>query len=589
MIGKTIGKYRFVEKIGRGGMGVVYRAVDETLDRPVAVKVISPELVEEELVRRFRAEAQTLAKVNHPNIATVYELFRDGDQLMMVMELVSGQTFEQLIERGGPLPVERAVALVAQVLDALGHAHGVGIVHRDLKPANLMLTDSGVAKVMDFGIARVIGAERMTSDGLMVGTPAYMAPEQVRGEDVDGRADLYAIGMVLYRMLTGKLPFKADTAVAMIQSQLNATPAPARELRPDLPGWLDTVLMRALAKRTDDRFQSADEFRRALGALAPAMDDLTIAPRSATRGPVTPSAAVPAPAAPGGGPATTTLVMNRSHLAVAGALVVLLVVGIGVLAWLSLRRPAATGEPVGAPAAAADQASNPSPTPTEAGAGPAPGAPGAVPPESPAAAGAAAVPATTAVIAPPKAAPPSKPAGSLPAAAASAPDRGAAPASAGTTAARRGRAATGPASPATAAPAVPEVAFPPTVVRDVRAVISSDGRDSKLVDAILTFSERSITAADERNGTTLKTFPYDAVKRAVYSRARNPRGPGGADLQVPGGVPQGNIFSRGPRLWVLLETADDRLLLRLDPQAVRPLLELLQQRTKAPLERFEDP
>jgi hypothetical protein len=126
-------------------------------------------------------------------------------------------------------------------------------------------------------------------------------------------------------------------------------------------------------------------------------------------------------------------------------------------------------------------------------------------------------------------------------------------------------------------------------VRDVRAIISSDGRDSKMLDAILTFSERSITAADARNGTTLKSFPYDAVKRAVYARARNPRGPGGADLQVPGGVPQGNIFSRGPRLWVLLETADDRLLLRLDPQAVRPLLELLQQRTKAPLERFEDP
>src|SRR3954470_5928973 len=284
MVGKTLGKYRIVEKIGRGGMGVVYRGVDETLDRQVAIKAISPELVEEDLVRRFRAEAVTLAKVNHPNIATVYELFREDDSLLMVMELVRGQTFEQLIERTGALPAERAIGLVRQVLDALGHAHRAGIVHRDLKPANLMLTDDGAVKVMDFGIARVSGTERMTSDGLMVGTPAYMAPEQVRGEEVDGRTDLYAVGVILYRLVTGKLPFKAETAVSMIQSQLNDQPTPAREVRTELPDWLDAVLMRSLAKRPADRYQTAEEYRRALDSLdafSSRPEDITVATPSA--------------------------------------------------------------------------------------------------------------------------------------------------------------------------------------------------------------------------------------------------------------------------------------------------------------------
>ena len=334
MVGKTIGKYRIVEKIGRGGMGVVYLGVDETLDRKVAIKAISPELVEDDLVRRFRAEAVTLARVNHPNIAAVYELFRDDDQLLMVMELVSGQTFEQLIDRTGPMAVERAASLTAQILDALGHAHRAGIVHRDLKPANLMLTDAGVVKVMDFGIARVSGTERMTSDGFMVGTPAYMAPEQVRGEDVDGRTDLYAVGVVFYRLLTAKLPFKAETAVAMIHSQLNEAPTPARAVRAELPDWLDAVLMRSLAKWPADRYQNAEEFRRALdslgelGALAPLSDDVTIA----TPTPAPASAVTPA------GPHATTLVLNRSHLAVAGGFGAMLLVVIGLLAWVALRR-----------------------------------------------------------------------------------------------------------------------------------------------------------------------------------------------------------------------------------------------------------
>src|SRR5688572_18573515 len=182
MIGETIGKYRIVARLGRGGMGTVYRAVDETLDRDVAIKVLNPGLTETDLLKRFRAEAITLARLNHPNIATIYELGQHGDELLMVMEFVRGETFDKLSERTGPMPFERAAYLCAQVLDALGHAHRSGVVHRDMKPANLMLAESGVVKVMDFGIARIMGTEHLTNDGYMMGTPAYMAPEQVMGE-----------------------------------------------------------------------------------------------------------------------------------------------------------------------------------------------------------------------------------------------------------------------------------------------------------------------------------------------------------------------------------------------------------------------
>ena len=297
MIGETIGKYRIVARLGRGGMGTVYMAVDQSLERDVAIKVLNPGVSEPDVLKRFRAEAITLAKLNHPNIATLYELGQHGDQLLMVMEFVRGETFDKLSERAGPMPFERAAYLVAQVLDALGHAHRVGIVHRDMKPANLILSESGVVKVMDFGIARMVGTEHLTNDGYMMGTPAYMAPEQVLGNEVDGRADLYSVGVILYRMLTGHLPFKADTAAAMAQKQLKDAPTPLRQVRAELPVWCEQILERALAKPPELRYQTADEFRSALmlsAQLAPATEvtsvlaigsvtadpDLTIGPDS---------------------------------------------------------------------------------------------------------------------------------------------------------------------------------------------------------------------------------------------------------------------------------------------------------------------
>jgi hypothetical protein len=404
----------------------------------------------------------------------------------------------------------------------------------------------------------------MTSDGLMVGTPAYMAPEQVRGDEVDGRTDLYAVGVVFYRMLTGKLPFTADTAVAMIQSQLNVEPTPARAVRPDLPDWIDVVLARALAKHPEDRYQSADEFRRAFDGLARTPDDvLTVA----TSSPASDSLASLASAATPVSHGTTTLVLNRSHLAVAAALGLVMAVGVGVLAWLSLRRPGA-GLAQAQPAPSGQVSANP------VAAGPAT----SIAPRltmAVATPGAVNVVAQTAALLMKSEAP-------------SAEVARAAPADADIPIGLRGF---GPGRPGgeAASPRAPDGGFSPLVVRDTQAILSTEGRGSRMVDAILAFSERSITATDNGTGLTVKSFPYAAVKRSTFSRSRNPRGAGGVDVPVPGGTPQGNVFSRGPRLWVTIETADDRLVLRLDPTALRPVLDALHERTKPPLERIEDP
>ena len=263
MVGTTIGKYHVLDRVGRGGMGTVYRALDETLHREVAIKVLNSELNDPEVAKRFRAEAVTVARLSHPGIATIYELFQHDGQWMMVMEFVRGETLERLVERMGALSPQRAAELCMQALTALAHAHSMGVIHRDLKPANLMMTESGAIKIMDFGIARVSGSEHLTSAGFMMGTPAYMAPEQVLGHEIDARADLYAMGVVFYRLTTGKLPFKGDTPFAMAQSQVNDPPTPLGMLRADLPMWTDQIVTRALAKSPNDRFQSAVEFYEA--------------------------------------------------------------------------------------------------------------------------------------------------------------------------------------------------------------------------------------------------------------------------------------------------------------------------------------
>lgn len=275
MIGTTIGKYRIIGLLGRGATGIVYRAVDGTLDREVAIKVLNPQFAAADIMKRFRAEATILARLSHPEIAIIHELLRTDTDLLMVMELVRGETLENLSTRVGPMSPDLAAHLLDGILSALEHAHRAGIVHRDLKPANVMVTQLGGIKIMDFGIARVRGAEHLTIDGFAVGTPAYMPPEQVLGEEIDGRADLYAVGVILYRLLTGKLPFEAETPMAMLQKQVAETPSPLRLHREGLPDWCELVVQRALAKAPADRFQSAEEFRLVVGratGLAPSVD-----------------------------------------------------------------------------------------------------------------------------------------------------------------------------------------------------------------------------------------------------------------------------------------------------------------------------
>jgi len=342
MVGQTIGKYRIVSKLGRGGMGTVYRAIDQTLDREVAIKCLNPDLSDSETLKRFRTEALTLARLNHPNVAMLFELTEHEGDLLMVMEFLRGETYESLSQRSGPMPVDRSRDLIVQVLDALGHAHRAGVVHRDLKPANLMLTDAGITKVMDFGLARMLGTERLTVDGFMVGTPAYMAPEQVLSREIDGRADLYAVGVVFFRLLTSQLPFHAESGISMAHKQVHDLPTPVRRLRTELPPACEEIMARALAKAPEDRFQTAEEFREALDALGDSKSTSSIArplPTASSHWPRPASMIVLAPEDP------TIVMPSRRRRFPTGALFgVLLLAGIPASAFLIWNwRPARAG------------------------------------------------------------------------------------------------------------------------------------------------------------------------------------------------------------------------------------------------------
>jgi serine/threonine-protein kinase len=282
--GSLLGKYRVLERLGEGGMGTVYRARDEMLDRDVAIKVLRPDLARQgALVERFRAEAVALARLAHPRIAMLHGMERDGDQLLMVMELCRGQTLEEVVHRNGRMPWRRAAECVAAICDALDHAHDQGVVHRDIKPANIMLTPSGGVKVMDFGIARVLGRGRQTQHGHAVGTPTYMAPEQLRGEEVDGRTDLYALGAVLYELVTGRVAFDADSDYQLMMKQLNEAPPVASHAVRELPAAIDAIVIRAMAKRPSDRFASAAAMRTVIEQVVRDAGDEPVAVPVATR------------------------------------------------------------------------------------------------------------------------------------------------------------------------------------------------------------------------------------------------------------------------------------------------------------------
>src|ERR1051326_532871 len=262
MMEQIVGNYKIEQKLGEGGMGAVYRGVDMMLEREVAIKFLRPELsAQPQVVERFRSEAVTLAKLNHPNIATLYNFMRQGDSFFMVLEFVRGQTLDHVLQQRGALPAEQAIPLFCQVLDGIQHAHDFGIIHRDIKPANMMLTDKGTLKVLDFGIARILGTARMTRQGNIIGTIEYMSPEQVRGFETDARSDIYSLGMLLYEMLTARCPFEIQNEFELMKAQIEQYPVPPRQLNPAIPEVVEQAIWRSIQKDPAQRFQSASEFR----------------------------------------------------------------------------------------------------------------------------------------------------------------------------------------------------------------------------------------------------------------------------------------------------------------------------------------
>jgi serine/threonine-protein kinase len=337
MLGRSVLQYQIIEKLGAGGMGEVYKAQDTRLNRFVAMKVLPARMsADPERRRRFLREAQSASALNHPNIITIYDIVSDGDTQYMVVEYVAGKTLLELIPQGG-LPVPQVIQYAGQIADALAAAHAAGIIHRDLKPANVMVTNSGLVKLLDFGLAKVVDQTPvqdtgttatslqapMTVEGTIMGTVNYMSPEQAEGKPVDARSDIFSCGAVMYEMLTGRSAFRGSSAISTLSAVLRDEVQPIEQLTPDVPVALERIVLRCLRKDPRERFQSARDVQAALAEVKrQAESDALYRPA-----PVAPVAPPPAP---------------RGSRAPAAALVIFLLAtaAAGVFWWMTKPRPA---------------------------------------------------------------------------------------------------------------------------------------------------------------------------------------------------------------------------------------------------------
>ena len=342
--GERIGRYEILGELGHGAMGVVYKARDPHLDRIVAIKAlrVDPALSRDqraEIEKRFSQEAVAAGRLNHPNIVAVYDVVDVERIPHIVMECVEGRTLAEVIA-SGDLRLPATVGLAMQVCAALDYAHARGVVHRDIKPSNIMVTETGQAKVSDFGIARISG-RKVTQTGALLGTPAYMSPEQVCGRDVDGRSDLFSLGLVLYEAITGRDAFRADDPTAVLYQIVHEEPIPIRELVPSVSPALDGAIRRALAKRPDERYATAGAFADALRATIGRADDRT-------------TILMPATSAPEARPRRR----KRSVVLAGGATLALVIVVVGGGMVLRAQRPAripTMPEPPGPPSSVASR------------------------------------------------------------------------------------------------------------------------------------------------------------------------------------------------------------------------------------------
>jgi serine/threonine protein kinase/tetratricopeptide (TPR) repeat protein len=262
------GRYQIIEELGKGGMGKVYRVLDKKLNEEVALKLIRPEVAsDKQTIERFSNELKLARKIAHRNVGKMYELMEDEGTRFITMEYVPGENLKNTIRRIGQLPVAKSIAIAKQICEGLAEAHRLGVVHRDLKPSNIILDSEGNSRIMDFGIARSLSGEGITGTGVMIGTPEYMSPEQVEGKEVDQRSDIYSLGIILYEMVTGRVPFEGDTPLSIAHKQRYEVPQPPEELNAQIPEHLSGLILRCLEKDKEKRFQSAADVYSELSGI----------------------------------------------------------------------------------------------------------------------------------------------------------------------------------------------------------------------------------------------------------------------------------------------------------------------------------